>query len=184
MNIARSLPFIILMVALIPFTRLVVGTSIGPTGRDRAARHRRHPVLRPARRDGAVREVDHGLVEAVQSMGGSIWTIVRKVLLPQALPSLISGRHHHVIALIGYSAMAGTVGGGGLGDHRRPLRLPALRDRADVHHRRRSWSSSSRSSSCRRLRGPPLHRRAALGPRPVGLRLPEAEEPAAVTEAA
>ena len=64
----------------------------------------------------AVREVDGGLVEAVQSMGGSTWTVVRKVLVPESLPSLISSATTTIVALIGYSAMAGTVGAGGLGD--------------------------------------------------------------------
>lgn len=113
-NIGRSLPFIILLVALIPFTRLVVGTAIGPTAAVVPLAVGAVPFF--ARLvETAVREVDHGLVEAAQAMGGSIPTVVRKVLLPQALPSLLSGLTTTVIALIGYSAMAGAVGGGGLG---------------------------------------------------------------------
>jgi D-methionine transport system permease protein len=114
-NIGRSLPFIILMIALIPFSRLVVGTSIGPTAAVVPLAIGAIPFF--ARLvETAVREVDHGLVEAVQSMGGGSWTIVFKVLLPQALPSLVAGLTTTVIALIGYSAMAGAVGGGGLGN--------------------------------------------------------------------
>ncbi|CAM5619393.1 ABC transporter permease protein OS=Streptomyces glaucescens OX=1907 GN=SGLAU_06380 PE=3 SV=1 [Streptomyces glaucescens] len=114
-NIGRSMPFIILMVALMDFTRWITGTTIGS-----------YAAIVPLAIGGipffarlvetAVREVDHGLVEAVQSMGGNTWTIVRKVLVPEALPSLIASTTTTIIALIGYSAMAGTVGGGGLGD--------------------------------------------------------------------
>lgn len=113
-NIGRSLPFIILLIALIPFTTWVVGTFIGPSAMIVPLSVGAIPFF--ARLvETAVREVDHGLVEAVQSMGGSIPTIVRKVLLPQALPSLVSGVTTTVIVLIGYSAMAGAVGGEGLG---------------------------------------------------------------------
>ncbi|EST20389.1 MULTISPECIES: methionine ABC transporter permease [Streptomyces] len=113
-NIGRSLPFIILLIALIPFTTFVVGTFIGPTAMIVPLAIGAIPFF--ARLvETAIREVDHGLVEAVQSMGGSLPTIVRKVLLPQALPSIVSGTTTTVIALIGYSAMAGAVGGEGLG---------------------------------------------------------------------
>ncbi|MEU6984259.1 methionine ABC transporter permease [Streptomyces sp. NPDC046324] len=113
-NIGRSLPFIILLIALIPFTTFVVGTFIGPTAMIVPLAIGAIPFF--ARLvETAIREVDHGLVEAVQSMGGSVTTIVRKVLLPQALPSLVSGVTTTVIVLIGYSAMAGAVGGEGLG---------------------------------------------------------------------
>jgi D-methionine transport system permease protein len=114
-NMGRSLPFIILLVALIPFTRAVVGTSIGPSAAVVPLAVGAIPFY--ARLvETAVREVDHGLVEAVQAMGGSVWTVVRKALLPQSLPSCIAGLTTTVIALVGYSAMAGTVGGGGLGN--------------------------------------------------------------------
>ncbi|MFD7402768.1 methionine ABC transporter permease [Streptomyces sp. NPDC059866] len=114
-NIGRSLPFIILMVALMSFTRWVTGTTIGSEAAIVPLAIGGIPFF--ARLvETAVREVDHGLVEAVQSMGGNTWTIVRKVLVPEALPSLIASTTTTVIALIGYSAMAGTVGGGGLGD--------------------------------------------------------------------
>ncbi|PRH78644.1 ABC transporter permease [Streptomyces solincola] len=113
-NIGRSLPFIILLIALIPFTKLVVGTFIGPTAMIVPLAIGAIPFF--ARLvETAIREVDHGLVEAVQSMGGSLPTIIRKVLLPQALPSLVAGVTTTVIVLVGYSAMAGAVGGEGLG---------------------------------------------------------------------
>ncbi|MEW2625740.1 methionine ABC transporter permease [Streptomyces sp. NPDC048106] len=114
-NVGRSLPFIILMVALMSFTRWVTGTTIGTAAAVVPLAIGGIPFF--ARLvETAVREVDHGLVEAVQSMGGNTWTIVRKVLVPESLPSLIASTTTTVIALIGYSAMAGTVGGGGLGD--------------------------------------------------------------------
>ncbi|MFE2264597.1 methionine ABC transporter permease [Streptomyces griseosporeus] len=114
-NIGRSLPFIILMVALMNFTRWVTGTTIGSEAAIVPLAVGGIPFF--ARLvETAVREVDHGLVEAVQAMGGNTWTIVRKVLVPEALPSLIASTTTTIIALIGYSAMAGTVGGGGLGD--------------------------------------------------------------------
>ncbi|MFK4112813.1 methionine ABC transporter permease [Streptomyces sp. NPDC004673] len=114
-NVGRSMPFIILMVALMTFTRWVTGTTIGTAAAVVPLAIGGIPFF--ARLvETAVREVDGGLVEAVQSMGGSSWTIVRKVLIPEALPSLIASTTTTIIALIGYSAMAGTVGGGGLGD--------------------------------------------------------------------
>lgn len=113
-NIGRSLPFIILMVALIPLTRAIVGTSIGPTAAVVPLAIGAVPFF--ARLvEASVREVDHGLVEAVESMGGNVRTIVFKALLPQSLPSLAAGLTTTVIVLIGYSAMAGAVGAGGLG---------------------------------------------------------------------
>jgi D-methionine transport system permease protein len=114
-NIARSLPFIILMVALMGFTRSITGTTIGVEAAIVPLAVGAIPFF--ARLvETAVREVDQGLVEAVQSMGGNTWTIVRKVLVPESLPSLISSTTTTIVALIGYSAMAGTVGAGGLGD--------------------------------------------------------------------
>ncbi|MER0444622.1 methionine ABC transporter permease [Streptomyces sp. NPDC006711] len=113
-NIGRSLPFIILLIALIPFTTWAVGTFIGPSAMIVPLSIGAIPFF--ARLvETAVREVDHGLVEAAQSMGGGIPTIVWKVLLPQALPSLVSAATTTVITLVGYSALAGAVGGGGLG---------------------------------------------------------------------
>jgi D-methionine transport system permease protein len=114
-NVARSMPFIILMVALMTFTRWVTGTTIGREAAIVPLAIGAVPFF--ARLvETAVREVDGGLVEAVQAMGGSTWTVIRKVLVPESLPSLISSTTTTVVALIGYSAMAGTVGAGGLGD--------------------------------------------------------------------
>lgn len=114
-NIGRSMPFIILMVALMGFTRSIVGTTIGREAAIVPLAISAIPFF--ARLvETAVREVDHGLVEAVQSMGGNTWTIVRKVLVPESLPSLISSATTTIVALIGYSAITGTVGAGGLGD--------------------------------------------------------------------
>ncbi|MGH4030614.1 methionine ABC transporter permease [Actinomycetota bacterium Odt1-20B] len=114
-NIARSMPFIILMVALMGFTRSIVGTSIG---RDAAIVPLAVGAIPFFARlvETAVREVDHGLVEAVQSMGGNTWTVVRKVLVPESLPSLISSVTTTIVVIIGYSAITGAVGAGGLGD--------------------------------------------------------------------
>ncbi|MFG2950722.1 methionine ABC transporter permease [Streptomyces adustus] len=114
-NVVRSMPFIILMVALMSFTRWITGTTLGREAAIVPLAIGAIPFF--ARLvETAVREVDGGLVEAVQSMGGNTWTIVRKVLVPESLPSLISSATTTVVALIGYSAMAGTVGAGGLGD--------------------------------------------------------------------
>jgi D-methionine transport system permease protein len=114
-NIARSMPFIILMVALMTFTRWLTGSTIGREAAIVPLAIGAIPFF--ARLvETAVREVDGGLVEAVQSMGGNTWTVVRKVLVPESLPSLISSATTTIVALIGYSAMAGTVGAGGLGD--------------------------------------------------------------------
>ncbi|MEV7524845.1 methionine ABC transporter permease [Streptomyces sp. NPDC091371] len=113
-NTGRSLPFIILLIFLIPVTTAIVGTFIGPTAMIVPLAIGAIPFF--ARLvETAVREVDHGLVEAVESMGGGIPTLVGKVLLPQALPSLVAGVTTTVITLVGYSAMAGAVGGEGLG---------------------------------------------------------------------
>ncbi|KJS55078.1 methionine ABC transporter permease [Streptomyces rubellomurinus] len=114
-NLARSLPFIILMIALISFTRLVSGSSLGWQAATVPLTVGAIPFF--ARLvETSVREVDRGLVEAVQAMGGSTWTLVRKTLVPEALAGIVASVTTTVIALIGYSAMAGTVGGGGLGD--------------------------------------------------------------------
>ncbi|GAA2146065.1 ABC transporter permease [Kitasatospora kazusensis] len=113
-NVGRSLPFIILMVALQTFTRGVVGTTLGWQAATVPLAIGAIPFF--ARLvETSVREVDGGLLEAVHAMGGSTWTSVRKVLLPESLPALVSSVTTTVIALIAFSAMAGTVGGGGLG---------------------------------------------------------------------
>ncbi|MGA5819217.1 methionine ABC transporter permease [Kitasatospora sp. NPDC094028] len=114
-NLARSLPFIILMIALISFTRLVAGSSLGWQAAAVPLTVGAIPFF--ARLvETSVREVDRGLIEAVQAMGGSTWTLVRKTLVPEALSGIVASVTTTIIALIGYSAMAGTVGGGGLGD--------------------------------------------------------------------
>ena len=114
-NAGRSTPFIILMVAIIPLTRLLVGTSIGTAAAIVPLTIAAVPfVARLA--EAALREVDPGLVEAAQAMGASPWQIVRKVLIPEAMPGLVAGLTITVVSLISYSAMAGAVGGGGLGD--------------------------------------------------------------------
>lgn len=114
-NAGRSTPFIILLVAIIPFTRLVVGTSIGTAAAIVPLTVAAIPfVARLA--EAALREVDPGLIEAAQAMGASPAQIVLKVLLPEARPGLVAALTITVVTLISYSAMAGVVGGGGLGD--------------------------------------------------------------------
>jgi D-methionine transport system permease protein len=114
-NVGRSLPFIILLIAITPFTRGIVGTTIGVDAAIVPLAVGAIPFF--ARLvETAVREVDKGLVEASQAMGAGHLATVRKVLLPESLPALVSGLTTTVIALVGYSAMAGAIGGGGLGD--------------------------------------------------------------------
>ncbi len=114
-NITRSIPFIVLMVALIPFTRLVVGTSIGTTAAIVPLTIGAIPFIARIV-ENSIKEVDSGVVEAAQAMGASPWEIIKKVLLPEALPSLVLGLTITGISLIGYSAIVGAIGGGGLGD--------------------------------------------------------------------
>lgn len=114
-NATRSTPFIILVVAIIPFTRLLAGTSIGTTAAIVPLTVAATPFI--ARLiEGAIREVDQGLVEAARAMGATPVQIVRKVLVPEALPAVTLGLTLAVVSLIGFSAMVGAVGGGGLGD--------------------------------------------------------------------
>lgn len=114
-NIGRSIPFIILMVALIPFTKFVVGKSIGSTAAIVPLVIAAAPFI--ARLvETSLQELDEGVIEAAKAMGASNWQIVYKVMLPESVPSLVRGLTIAIITLIGYSAMAGTVGGGGLGD--------------------------------------------------------------------
>jgi D-methionine transport system permease protein len=114
-NALRSTPFIILVVAIIPFTRLVTGTSIGTTAAIVPLTVATVPFV--ARLvESAIREVDPGLVEAARAMGASPVQIVWKVLVPEARPSITLGVTLTIVSLIGYSAMVGAVGGGGLGD--------------------------------------------------------------------
>lgn len=114
-NATRSTPFIILMVAIIPITRMIVGTSIGTTAAIVPLTISATPFVARII-EGALLEVQHGVIEASQSMGATPLEIIRKVLLPEALPSIILGVTLTIISLIGYSAMAGALGGGGLGD--------------------------------------------------------------------
>ena len=114
-NAVRSTPFIILLVAIIPFTRLVTGTSIGTWAAVVPLTLAAAPFI--ARLvETALREVDGGLVEAAQSMGATTGQIVWKVLLPEAMPGIVAGLTISFVSLTGYSALAGAVGGGGLGD--------------------------------------------------------------------
>jgi len=114
-NLTRSLPFIILLVVLIPLTRWIVGTSIGPTAAIVPLTLAAVPFFARVT-ESALREVPSGLVEAAQAMGSSEWQIVSRVYIPEALPGLVLGIALTLISLVGYSAMAGAVGGGGLGD--------------------------------------------------------------------
>lgn len=114
-NLTRSLPFIILLVVLIPFTRWIAGTSIGPTAAIVPLTIAAVPFFARVT-ESALREVPSGLIEAAQAMGSSEWQIVSKVYIPEALPGLVLGVALTLINLLGYSAMAGAVGGGGLGD--------------------------------------------------------------------
>ena len=114
-NAVRSTPFIILLVAIIPFTRFVTGSSIGTWAAVVPLTVAVAPFI--ARLvETALREVDNGLVEAAQSMGATTSQIVWKVLLPEALPGIVAGLTISFVSLTGYSAMAGAIGGGGLGD--------------------------------------------------------------------
>lgn len=111
----RSVPFIILLVALIPLTRLIVGTSIGTWAAIVPLSIAATPYYARIA-EVSLREVDHGLVEAARAMGGNNWTIIREVLVPEALPGIIAGFTVTLVTLVGASAMAGAIGAGGLGD--------------------------------------------------------------------
>ncbi|WP_165217651.1 methionine ABC transporter permease [Affinirhizobium pseudoryzae] len=114
-NAARSTPFIILVVAIIPFTRLIAGTSIGTNAAIVPLTIATIPFV--ARLiEAAIREVDRGLIEAARAMGASRWQIVTKVLIAEAKPGITLALTLTLVSLIGYSAMVGAVGGGGLGD--------------------------------------------------------------------
>lgn len=114
-NALRSIPFIILMVAIIPLTRIIAGSSIGTTAACVPLTIAAIPFL--ARLvETSIREINSGVIEAAQAMGASPMQIIRKVLLPEALPTIIDNITVLVVNLISYSAMAGAIGGGGLGD--------------------------------------------------------------------
>ncbi|GGD91737.1 metal ABC transporter permease [Aureimonas endophytica] len=111
----RSVPFIILLVALIPVTRLIVGTSLGTAAAIVPLAIAATPYYARIA-EVSLREVDPGLVEAVRAMGGNRWHIVREVLVPEALPGIAAGFTVTLVTLVGASAMAGAIGAGGLGD--------------------------------------------------------------------
>ncbi|MBS3669066.1 methionine ABC transporter permease [Vreelandella boliviensis] len=114
-NIGRSIPFIILMVAIIPFTRMLVGTSIGINAASVPLTIAAIPFV--ARLvEAALNEISPGLIEAAQAMGATPWQVIRKVLIPEARGGIMTGLTITVVTLVSYSAMAGAVGGGGLGD--------------------------------------------------------------------
>ncbi len=114
-NVTRSFPFLILMIVLFPLARVIVGKSIGPTAAIVPLSIAAAPFVARVI-ESSLREVDNGIVEAVTSMGATNFEIIFKVLIPEAMPSLVSNITLTIINLIGYSAMAGIIGGGGLGD--------------------------------------------------------------------
>ncbi len=128
-NVVRSIPFIILMVAIIPLTRLIAGTSIGTTAAIVPLTIAAIPYT--ARMvETSIREIPSGLIEAAESMGATPFQIIWKVFIPEALPSIIETMTVVIVTLIGSSAMAGTIGGGGLGDL--AIRYGYQRFQADV----------------------------------------------------
>ena len=113
-NMLRSVPFLILMIIALPLSKLIVGTKIGTEATIPPMVVAAFPLV--ARMvESSLREVDQGVIEAAQSMGASTWQIITKVMLPEALPSLISGGTITLVSILGYGAMAGIIGGGGLG---------------------------------------------------------------------
>jgi len=128
-NILRSFPFIILMILLFPLARLILGTSIGTAATIVPLSIAAAPFVARVI-ESALKEVDPGVVQAARAMGSTNSQIVFKVLIPEAMPSLVSGVTLTIINLIGYSAMAGAIGGGGLGDL--AIRYGYQRFRGDV----------------------------------------------------
>ena len=114
-NILRSFPFLILMIVLMPVARFILGTTIGTRAAVVSLSIAAAPFVARVI-ETSLKEVDPGVVQAAKAMGSTNWQIIVKVMLPEALPSLVSGVTLTIINLIGYSAMAGTIGGGGLGD--------------------------------------------------------------------
>ncbi|WP_409302235.1 methionine ABC transporter permease [Pseudomonas sp. KCJK8993] len=114
-NLGRSLPFVVLLIALIPLTRLVVGTTLGSTAAVVPISIGAFPFFARIV-ENALDEVDKGRIEAVLAMGGHVGHVIGKVLLPEALPALLAGLTLTLVLLIGFSSMAGVIGGGGLGD--------------------------------------------------------------------
>ena len=114
-NILRSVPFIILLILVMPVTKVLVGTKIGPTAMIPPLVFSAAPYI--ARMiESSLKEVDYGVIEAAKSMGASTWQLIYKVLVPEAVPSILVGAAISVTTIIGYTAMAGFVGGEGLGD--------------------------------------------------------------------
>ena len=128
-NVLRSFPFLILMIVLIPFTRLILGTSIGTKAAVVSLSIAAAPFVARVIETSLI-EVDPGVIQAAKAMGSTNWQIIWKVMLPEALPSLVSGITLTIINLISYSAMAGKIGGGGLGDL--AIRYGYQRFRTDV----------------------------------------------------
>ena len=128
-NILRSFPFLILMIVLMPVARFILGTTIGTRAAVVSLSIAAAPFVARVI-ETSLKEVDPGVVQAAKAMGSTNWQIIVKVMLPEALPSLVSGVTLTIINLIGYSAMAGTIGGGGLGDL--PIRYGYQRFRSDV----------------------------------------------------
>jgi len=114
-NIGRSLPFVVLLIALIPLTRWVVGTTLGSTAAVVPITLGAIPFFARIV-ENALDEVDKGRIEAIQAMGGGLRYVIFTVLLPEALPALLAGVTLTIVMLIGFSSMAGVIGGGGLGD--------------------------------------------------------------------
>ncbi|KSU81255.1 methionine ABC transporter permease [Fictibacillus enclensis] len=114
-NLIRSIPYIILLVALLPLTNLLTGTTIGPTAASVSLSVAAIPFF--ARMvETSMREIDKGVIESAIAVGATSWMIIKDVLLPEAKPGLVQGLTITTISLVGYSAMAGIVGGGGIGD--------------------------------------------------------------------
>ena len=113
-NLLRSIPFLILMIIALPLSKIIVGTKVGTPATIPPMVVCAFPLV--ARMvESSLREVNHGVIEAAQSMGASNWQIITKVMLPESLPSLLSGGTITVGTILGYGAMAGIIGGGGLG---------------------------------------------------------------------
>lgn len=114
-NILRSVPFVILLISLLPLTKLIVGTTLGVTGTIPPLVIGAAPFF--ARLvETSLREVDNGVIEAAHAMGASPWQVIRRVLMPESLPGLVAGATITAVTLVSYTAMSGMVGGGGLGD--------------------------------------------------------------------
>ncbi len=128
-NIVRSFPFIILMILLFPLSRIIIGTSIGTSATIVPLSIAAAPFVARII-ETALKEVDPGVVQAARAMGSTTFQIITKVLIPEAMPSLVAGTTLTIINLIGYSAMAGAIGGGGLGDL--AIRFGYQRFRPDV----------------------------------------------------